>query len=53
MYNVINYILLLFVLAGAYERREVARRSVKLQYVSGSICCRITPLQTALYGKPL
>ena len=39
--------------SGAYERREAARRSVKLQYVSGSISCRITPLQTALYGKPL
>ena len=38
---------------GAYEHRKVARRSIKLQYVLQTICCRITPLQTALYGKPL
>ena len=38
---------------GAYEHREAARRSVKLQYVLQTLCYCITPLQTALYGKPL
>ena len=36
-------------MVGAYEHR----RSVKLQFVLQTTCCRITPLQTALYGKPL
>ena len=40
-------------LAGAYEHREAAQRSVKLRYILQTICCRITPMQTALYGKPL
>ena len=56
--HVYVYVLLIsvylnYVQPGAYERREAAQRSIKLQYVSGSISCRITPLQTALYGKPL
>ena len=40
-------------ITGAYERREAAQRRVKLQYVLQTIRCRITPLQTALFGKPL
>ena len=49
----INHSNINYMWPGAYERREAARRSVKLQYVSGSISCRITHLQTALYGKRL
>ena len=37
----------------AYECRKAAQRSVKLQYILQTLCCRITSVQTALYGKPL
>ena len=40
-------------LAEAYEHRKAAQRSVKLQYVLQITCSGITPLKTALYGKPL
>ena len=40
-------------ITGAYEQREVVRRSIELQYILQTIYSRITPVQTALYGKLL
>ena len=46
-----TYVICTCIYTGAYEHRKAAQRSVKLEYILQTICCRITPVQTALHGK--